>query len=332
MATLYLTEQGAVARRVGERVVVTHGERVVADIPLLKINQVRVVGRGVTLTSALLAYLMEHGIDTVFYSSRQRFRGRLSGRASGQGTLRIQQVQAATDATRALDLARAIVDGKVTNQRFVLRRHGARDPRVAGAMAGIATMRAAAARVATLDELRGLEGQAAAFYFSGFRRLLIHDLGFHGRVRRPPTDPVNALLSFGYTLLLDDVISAVSLVGLDPYIGVFHAPGPGRPALALDLMEEFRSLLVDAPMLALVNAGMVGAADMRAGEGLDHAVLLGDRLRTDVLRRHAERLATTVRYPPTGERTTYRRVIELQTRALAHACASGGPYRAYTAQ
>jgi len=332
VADLYLTEPGAVAHRVGERVVVKRDERVIADIPLVKIERVRVFGRGVTLTTALMDHLMDHGIDTVFFSPGQRFRGRLVGPESGNGALRVRQVEATGDASRALELARAVVRAKLVNQRFLLRRHGARTPAVQSAMAGIKALGARLDAVVAPDVLLGLEGQAAALYFAGFRRLLRRDYGFARRVRRPPTDPVNALLSFCYTLLLDDIISALRLVGLDPYIGFFHTLLYNRPSLALDLQEEFRPVIVDSLVLALLNGGMLGAGDFRTTDDPARPVLLGDAALDLVLRRYGERLDTRVTYPATGERTTYRRVLELQAHAIARAFDEDRPYQAFAAQ
>jgi len=332
VADLYLTEHGAVAHKIGERVVVRRDDRTIADIPLVKVDRVRVFGRGVTLTTALLDYLMDHDIDTVFYSPAQRFRGRLVGPESGHGWLRVRQAQTATDPRQALALAQAVVRAKLINQRFLLRRHGARTPAVQASMAGIKTMIARLDEAPSLDVLRGFEGQAAALYFAGFRRLLRRDLGFTRRAQHPSPDPVNALLSFCYTLLLNDIISAVRLVGLDPYIGFFHALVHNRPALALDLQEEFRPVIVDGLVLALLNDGALGAADFHATEDPMRPIVLGEAGLALVLRRYSERLETQTRYPATGEHTTYRRVLELQARAVARAFDEGCPYHAFAAQ
>jgi len=332
MATLYVSEPGSVAHKIDERVVVTVQDRVLADIPLVKIEQVRVIGRGVTLTTALMMYLLDYGIDTVFLSGAQRYRGRLLGPESGHGALRTLQVRAAENDDRALALARAVVRGKLVNQRFLLRRHGATTAGVSEPMAGIRTMLGRIDSAPSLDALRGVEGQAAALYFAGLRHLLRRDFGFKRRVQHPPTDPVNALLSFGYTLLLNDVISAVRVVGLDPYIGFFHALRHNRPSLALDLMEEFRPVIVDTLVLGVINGAAVALSDFRVGEAPERPVLLGERLRNLVLAQYGARLETQVRDAASGERTTYRRLLELQARALAHALDGSVPYRAFAAQ
>jgi len=332
MATLYLTEQGAVAHKIDERVVVTKDDQVLADIPLIKVDQVQVFGRGVALTSALMVYLMEHEIDTVFLSRGQRYRGRLLGRGTTHGALRTAQVRAAEDERRALALAAAVVRGKLVNQRFLLRRHGGGVPPVRQAIDGIRGSLDRLTGVTALESLRGVEGQAAALYFAGLRQVLRHDFGFARRIHHPPTDPVNALLSFGYTLLLNDLISALHLVGLDPYIGFFHALAHGRPSLALDIEEEFRPVIVDSVAVALLNSGALGPHDFHRGDDPARPVMLTDAGRTLVLRRYNERLDTSVRYPATGERAAYRRILELQARALARALTEDQPYRAFEAQ
>jgi len=332
MATVYLTEQGSVARKVGERMVVKKADRVLDDIPLVKVEAVRVVGRGITLTTPLMIYLTEKGIDTVYLSRAGRFAFRPVGRESAQAMLRTRQVQAADDTARALGLARAVVRGKLINQRFLLRRHGGQEGGVIRAMAGIEAMLKRLDGATTFDVLRGLEGQAAASYFAGFRLLLQRDLGFERRIHHPPTDPVNSLLSFGYTLLLNDLISTVHVVGLDPYIGFFHVLDYNRPSLALDLEEEFRPIIVDSLVLALVNSKAITASDFEAGDEPARPVLLNEPARRLYLRRYAERLETQVRYPATGERTSYRRLLELQTRALARALDGSQPYSPFTAQ
>ena len=331
MAQVFLTEQGAIARKVDGRMVVTKDGNVLADIPLIKVEAIRVIGRGITLTTPLLVYLMEEGIDTVFLSQSQRYYGRAAGKGGAQGALRTRQVVAAGDPKRALDLARGVVRGKLINQRFVLRRRGGGEA-VGRGMDGIAALLERLDTVSSLDVLRGIEGQAAALYFAGLRQLLQRDLGFARRVQHPPTDPVNSMLSFGYTLLLNDLVSAVHLVGLDPSIGFFHALDHGRPSLALDLEEEFRPVVVDTLVLALVNGNEIGPDDFRVGTEAARPVLLADAARRLFLQRYAARLETAVRHPATGERTSYRRILELQVRALARALDGSEPYVAFAAQ
>jgi CRISPR-associated protein Cas1 len=188
----------------------------------------------------------------------------------------------------------------------------------------------------TLDELRGLEGQAAKEYFGLVRRMLKPPVdgktwGFERRAYYPPPDPVNALLSFGYTLLLNDLIAACQLIGLDPYLGFFHAIDYGRPSMALDLEEEFRPVIVDSIVLTAVNRRMLGLKDFEkpkpeaegegdarpvAGQG-NVAIYLTPEARNKFVALYESRVNEQVVYPPLNERTSYRRVLELQAQQMA---------------
>jgi CRISPR-associated protein Cas1 len=321
MGALYLTEQGSVLHRTGERLVVTKGDRVIADVPATKVDQVVVMGN-VQLTTAAMSLLLQADIDVVFLSSYGKFRGRLTATGSRFAELRHLQLQKMSDEKGTLALARQIVTGKLTNQRTVLQRSldGLKDAgarrQVEQGVSGIGGMLKALERAKSLDAARGYEGKAGAWYFGAFKALLDEEWKFNGRQYHPPPDPINALLSFGYTLLLKDIVAAVQIVGLDPYLGYFHAIDYGRPSLALDIMEEFRPTIVDTLVLHLVNAGTLKPQDFRR-EKQDRPVLLEESGRRRFIQAYEEKVNTAVIYPPTGERTTYRRCFELQARQFA---------------
>ena len=267
MATLYLTEPGTALQKDGERLVVTRDEQLVEAIPLLKLDQVVVMGRGVRVTTPALFALARRGIDLVYLAGKSgRFVARMRGEDTGYAKLRFGQALLVADRGRSLALAREFVRGKLHNQRLLVLRH-ASSPRDQAAAEGIARMSERVDGTEDVEVLRGLEGQGAALYFGVFRRLLRQDLGFTRRAYYPPPDPVNALLSFGYTLLLQRILGAVGVVGLDPYLGVFHVLDFGRPSLALDLEEEFRPLVVDSLVLDLVNHRTLTAADFTRDKG-----------------------------------------------------------------
>jgi len=178
-------------------------------------------------------------------------------------------------------------------------------------------MLAGAKSAANADSLRGFEGKAGAWYWPAFKALLKNDLGFAGRNYSPAKDPVNALLSFGYALLQRDLTAAVRLVGLDPYLGFFHTVQYGRPSLALDLMEEFRPLIVDPIVLDLINRAGIGAQDFKRGSEGERPIVLSEEAVKRVIQAYEERATAKTRYPPTGEETTSRRCFELQTRQMA---------------
>jgi len=319
--TVYVREQGAVVRKRGQRLVVTKDDRVLTDVPLLHVRQLAVLGN-VQLTTQAIAALLQNEVDVVFFSRRFKYRGRLMGGGSKFARLRHAQLQAMSDKKRSLAIARQVVAGKLTNQRVVLQR------RLAGGRAassreklqqgvqGIGAMRRAAARAKSLDSLRGYEGKAGAYYFAALRAMLHPSWGFKGRAYYPPPDPINAALSLGYSLLLKDTIAAVQLVGLDPYLGFFHAIEYARPSLALDVMEEFRPILIDTLILELVQRKRLTPAQfVRTGRS-KRPVEMSDQGVQMLLRSYEERLADRVTHPVARERTTYRRCLELQVRQV----------------
>ena len=169
-----------------------------------------------------------------------------------------------------------------------------------------------------MSSLVGVEGFGTAVYFGGFKRMLRQDLGFTARLRRPPPDPVNVLLSFGYTLLAQAIQAAVQTVGLDPYVGFLHVPAYSRPSLVLDLMEEFRPVVVDSVVLRLVNARILTRADfVDQPEVAERPVALTDEARRRFIAAFEERVQTRVTEPREGRQVTVRRLFELQARQVA---------------
>lgn len=338
MTTLYLTEARSVVRKDGDTLVVQipadaqrQTEKRTVRVPLVKVDQVVVYGDSTLTTPALLALLEQHA-DICYCTSYGQFRGRLTPEFSKNALLRIQQHVVHHDYRRRVELARAFVVGKLSNQRTLLLRSNRKleRPEVAAAAAAIQEM-AKQARELTVREgeifdpaapqtastwgvLQGLEGAGASAYFEVFGLLLRGDLPFQGRNRRPPRDPVNALLSYGYVLLMNQVMGAIGVVGLDPYVGYLHASQYGKPALALDLMEEFRPIVVDSVVLTLINNRMIEAKDFEEEMGTYH---LREHGRRTFLVRFEERLNEEIRHPVFDYRVSYRRCLELQARLLA---------------
>jgi len=232
-------------------------------------------------------------------------------------TLRIAQHDAARDPERALTLARTWVVGKIRNQRTLLRRNAREpDPRSLAQMAQWARRAAAASN---LETLLGIEGSAARVYFGAFVSMLKGPMaelpgGFEGRNRRPPKDPVNALLSFTYAVLAKDCTLALQAVGFDPMLGFLHQVRYGKPALALDLMEEFRPLVADSVVLSCINTQAITVDDFVTGAT---GCALKDRGRKTLLEAYARRLDELVTHPTFGYRISYRQVLHVQARLLA---------------
>lgn len=329
MATLYLTEQYSTVRRDGETLEVsipanreTGAAARKVRVPLMKVERVVVQGE-VTLTGSAVRLLLEQRIPVAYCSYYGRFEGMLSPADSKNGLLRQAQHEANRDAVRRTDIARSIVQGKLHNQKTLLLRSN-RKHDVAGVALAIERIEEAMGWLkehalpddvaAAQAMLMGQEGIAGQHYFQSFRHLLQEPMGFERRVRRPPTDPVNAMLSYGYSLLSYAAMSALQIVGFDPYTGFLHSPRYGRPALALDLMEEFRSPIVDSVVLRLVNTRAIQESDFAPhGTGLH----MSDRGRRTFLESFEKRMNTEIQHPLFGYKATYRRCLELQARILA---------------
>ncbi len=322
--TLYVTTEGAALTKDGENLVVSIEETERLRVPFHMLASVVVFG-AVLITPPLIGACAAAGITLVLLDRAGRFQARVEGPVGGNVLLRRAQYRA-SDAPETI--VRGFVSGKIANQRAVLARamrdHGegwesgmrAEVEGVADRLAHL--LRTAALGRANLDSLRGLEGEAAALYFSVFGRLLRStdpEIRFGGRSRRPPLDPVNALLSFLYTLLVHDCRSALEGVGLDPAVGFLHRDRPGRPSLALDLMEELRPVVADRLALALLNRRQLRARDFEFRDG--GAVMLTDEGRKTVLAAWVERKKEERRHPFLDQPAPYGLVPHLQAQLLA---------------
>ncbi|MGQ9457150.1 MAG: CRISPR-associated endonuclease Cas1 [Anaerolineae bacterium] len=318
MASLYVVEQGAKLTCTGHRLVVEKDGQALQVVPMIKVSEVIVFGN-VSLTTPAMKRLMEEGKDVVFLTTAGRYCGRLVGPETRHGQLRLVQYQRLQDGAFKLRLAQGFVQGKVHNMRAHLERRdragGSRA--VSVALVELEALEARALRTQNLHSLRGVEGTASRQYFGTLRTLLAAEWGFTGRQRRPPPDPVNALLSFGYTLLHQIVQGMVQMVGLDPYLGFLHEPSYGRPSLALDLMEEFRPVAVDPLVLRSVMEGALTRADFEVSDDPERPVRLTEAGCRTFLRLFEEHLQRPFLHPRDGEQTTLRRCFEGQVRELA---------------
>jgi CRISPR-associated protein Cas1 len=324
MTQLIVDTQGARLRKNGERLEVELEGQTIQSLPMGGLRQVILMGQGVSASTPLLYHLARNGVDVVYQSQSGRFAFRVAGPLAKHSALRVHQVQAATDPQRALALARAVVIGKLNNQAATLARYGAHaGERGAWAIQTLHDQATRAAEAANLEALRGYEGSGAAAYFAAWPALFdAAHWRFRGRAYHPPTDPVNALLSFGYALLLNDIVAAVYRIGLDPALGFFHTVDYGRPSLALDLEEEFRPVIVDALTLSLVRQGLLQPGDFQAPKGGGPAVLLTDDARRFLIARYEERLAVKTRHTAQAQQLTYRQCIERQAEHMAR-CIAG---------
>jgi CRISPR-associated protein Cas1 len=300
----------------------------VVRVPLAKVEQVMVLG-DITLTTPALHALLERRIAVHYLSAHGRSYGALTADWGKNSGVRLAQYALFGDPARRFAVARQCVAGKLLNMRTTLLRYArSRDDSAAlqEAAGSIRTCLRAIARLPApaqvdpsdrmhgLGPLLGLEGSASAAYYGVFGALLKGEWGFAGRVKRPPTDPINALLSFGYTVVTNQIVSLVHAVGLDPGLGVLHQPGFGKPALALDLIEAFRPIIVDSVVITMVNTSQIAPQDLDAEVG---AYRLKDDARKAFLEKLEARLSERVQHPVFGYQTSYRRCIELQARLFA---------------
>lgn len=324
---VYVDRQGSLIRSRGERLTVEHQGEVLFKLNLRRVRQVVCLGR-VGMTTAFLHQALRRGIDVVLLTEAGQPGGRLQSVAHTDPTTRRAQYRAADDAGRCLELARSFVDGKIANLRVALLRADRRAPDQV--RADVAETLEAARLVlpdaVSLDEVRGHEGIASREYFRGLRLTVGEAWGFTSRQRRPPPDPVNAMLSFGYTLLLHEAVAAGSAAGLDPAVGFLHQARWGRPNLALDLMEEFRPLVVDVVVLRCVTTGMVRPEEFDIVP--ERGCLMGDRARHAFIAAYERRMLTLFTHTGTARRVSYRVGLSLQAKALARAVLDPGkPYR-----
>ena len=314
---LYVTDQGTGVYRRGERLQVRRRKQVIAEVHLHDLEQVVLMGQ-IALSSPAMSTLLEQGVDTVFLSTNGRYRGRLVGPARRNVVLRQKQFKYYEDEPFRLSVARSVVEGKLRNMRTLLMRLARRRKVDVGTVAHRLRRSIQQVGQATnAESLRGIEGAGTAAYFGVLGAFFPEEFAFKGRNRRPPRDPVNALLSFGYALLGNSVEGAIYLVGLDPYLGFLHVVDYGRPSLALDLMEEFRPVLVDALVLDLINHNRVQSENFEARDG---GVFLQGEGRKRLIEGYQRRLEDRVTYPVGGERVeriSYRRCLEYQVRRLA---------------
>lgn len=332
---LYVLEQGAKLNREGRRITVSKDGETLAQVAVIQVSQVVLFGN-IQVTTPALRLLLDEGVEVVLLSEEGRFYGRLVGAPGGHGALRVNQVLCSQDLTISLKLAQQMVYGKLHNIKVFLQRYARRleSETIHLAAIGVDQQLQRVTRTTVHNSLMGVEGQGTAIYFGVWKALLQPPWRFEGRVRRPPTDPVNVLLSFGYTVLLQNILGAVLTAGLDPYVGFLHRLEYNRPSLALDLMEEFRPLIVDSVVLRCLNNGIIKEEHFRPGEEEDRPIILAPEGVRLFVRELETRFTQTFKHPESGEQVTYRRLFLLQAYALARALdpASSTPYQPFLAK
>ena len=303
--TLYITTQGIYLHLEGESLVAEKEQKNILRLPLHTLSGIICFGN-VMCSPFLLGHCAECGIRISFLTEYGKFLARVEGPVSGNVMLRTAQMKVSMDPYLASSVAKNIVAGKILNTRTVLQRyqrdHGENE-KCSEIIQLMAHMVRRLDSVADLDTLRGIEGEAAKLYFSVFNLLLLNknsNFQIKNRNRRPPLDPVNSMLSFLYTLLVHDCEAALEGVGLDPQIGFLHSLRPGRPSLALDLIEEFRAILADRTVLSLINLNQISEKDFLFSE--TGAVTLKDDARKTVLLAWQKKKKELINHPFLNEK------------------------------
>ncbi|WP_013334244.1 type I-D CRISPR-associated endonuclease Cas1d [Gloeothece verrucosa] len=280
------------------------------------VEQIVLMGQQ-SITGEALSYALELGISVHYLSIFGKYLGSALPGYSRNGQLRLAQYAVHNNPEKRLALVKTIVSGKIQNQYLILYRYGQRENLLKLRKQSVKNQE-------TLDQVRGVEGIAAREYFQGLSIILDEEWQFTGRNRRPPRDPVNALLSFAYGLLRVQVMAAVHLAGLDPYIGYLHETTRGQPAMVLDLMEEFRPLIADRLVLSVISHKEIKPADFQESLG---AYNLSDSGRKTFLQAFERKMTSEFKHPVFGYQCTYRRAVELQARLLSRHLQEEVPYQ-----
>jgi len=313
---IYVVGQGETVRRRGDLLEFWSRDGKVGDARLREVAQLSLYG-GVEITSPALAELLQRGVPVCHFSFGGWFYGISQGTVHKNVELRINQFDWAKSKDRSLEMARRFVSGKIRNCRTLVRRNDPDIKKSKEVLSALNRLAKEADEAENVESLLGIEGAAAQAYFSRFDGLLKSQAGvfsFENRNKRPPKDPANAVLSYLYGILVKDVFVTLLAVGFDPYLGFYHRPRYGKPALALDMMEEFRPLVADSTAITLFNNGELSEKDfVRRGVG----VSMTPKGKRTVVSGYERRMSSEITHPIFGYKVSYRRVLEVQTRLLA---------------
>jgi CRISP-associated protein Cas1 len=323
--TLYVNTQGSYLRKEGETVVIEQEREKVLQVPIHTLGNIICFGN-VLCSPYLFGLCGERDISISFLTEYGRFLASVNGPVRGNVLLRRQQYRKGDDIAVSTAVARSFILGKIANSKVVLGRAirdhgdklGAERKKVEGAIEKISRLANKLEKTSSLDEIRGVEGLSASQYFSVFNALIQHNdspFVFKDRNRRPPLDPINAMLSFTYTILAHDIRSALETVGLDPAVGFLHRDRPGRPGLALDLMEELRAVIADRLVLSLVNRKQVKGNGFKKSES--GAVIMDDDTRKILLSEYQKRKQSEVFHPFIKEKIPIGLLFFVQANLMA---------------
>ena len=338
LRTLYIEEQGSMLRIENERFRVTHAreseELELIELPAIKVGQIVIFG-ACMITPAAMRHCLTQNIPIILLSQQGKYFSRIESTDDVNIALERLQFERSSDDKFLFACAQNFVRAKLHNSGVLLKRHAestlSNEP-LRKAIAGMHHLEDALERAESIDAVRGYEGQGAALYFSVFEELFEHgDFTFKLRVRRPPTDPVNAMLSFGYSLLFNNLFSMARLHRLHPYVGFLHADKPQHPALISDLIEEFRTL-IDGMVIGIINKRLIGLHEfttLRHEDGSPKGCYLSDESRKIYLREFENLMHRETTHTATGYQVSYRRCLDLQVGQFALYLKGEKPYMPY---
>lgn len=318
--TLYVTTPESYLSKDGLNVVISVKQQEIFRIPIHNIEQIVTFGY-MGASPGVMKLCADSGVALTFLSPNGRFIGRLQGPVKGNVLLRKAQYRLSEEVGQSTHLCRLFIGGKIQNYRNILRRFvrdNGENSAVETAARKLQRCKERVLNADSTDSIRGIEGEAASYYFDVFSQLILHqkeDFVFTERNRRPPKDAVNAMLSFVYTLVCNDMVAALEAVGLDPYVGFMHTLRPGRPSLALDMMEELRAYLGDRLVLSLINRRQITIKDfMKQG---DEGIIMTDNGRKNILSAWQQRKKETITHPYLNEKISIGLLPYVQAMMLA---------------
>lgn len=318
LRTLYILQHGQVLAKESERLIVKQEQKIVREIPAIKVDQIMVFGNA-QITTQAMQFCLQEKIPIYLLSGQGHYYGVIDSFSTEPVLLHREQFLRANDEGFCLKMAISLVHGKIANSRLMIKRQSRRhNSEVLQAAAD--TLKDSLTQLTTatdLDQLRGFEGNAAKVYFKALSASVDSSWNFNQRVRQPPTDGINAMLSYGYTLLFYNIYSLLLARGLNPHVGFLHSTRPGHPALASDLMEEFRAIVVDAVVWKLVVNNQLSVDDFTYPKTEDEPCILTSPARQLFIRAIEQKLNSAITHPVTGTQMDYRRCIEYQVLHLA---------------
>jgi CRISPR-associated protein Cas1 len=325
VACLYITEQGAKLKKEDKRIVIEKDENIIFEIPDFKIEKVFIFGN-VQITTQAIKFLLTSGIDTSFFTVYGKFIGKLQPIESKNVFLRISQFEKYKSEEFKTEISKKIVEGKIKNAKNSLLKYQRNHPEVdfSSHIEEIDRNLEELKRKNSVNSIMGIEGRSSAIYFECFGKMILKNFSFPGRQPRNPKDPVNSLLSFGYSILTSEVFSILCATGFDPYLGFLHSVDYGRPALALDLMEEFRQPLIDRLVLEIINKEIIKEDGFKEEED---KIYLNEKSIKEFLGQYERRMLTEITYEE--EKMNYRKLIYHQIKKFEKTILENAEYQPF---